>query len=176
MSCSNLTAGIALDCFDNTGGVFKVYITNGPVESFTTNVSNQIDTITIGGAPVVDTDWFTFELPKQVGSFTETINVSQVTGTVFYDQQLTLIFNKMTAAKRDQLVLMAQANAMVVVFEDLNGRYWTVGLERGAFTNSSTTSTGTAYGDRNGYEIVLQGLETTSAYEIDPTVVGTIIP
>jgi len=172
MSCSNLTAGIALDCFDNTGGVFKVYIANGPVESFTVSGANKVDSMVINSVGVVDTDWFVFELPKQVASFTETVNVSQETGTIFYDQQLTLIFNKMTTAKRDQLRLMAEANAMVVAFEDLNGRYWLLGLERGAFVNTGTTETGTAYGDRNGYTITLQGLETKPVYEIDPTVVG----
>jgi len=35
MACSNLTAGFTLDCNDSNGGIDKIFIANGPVESIT---------------------------------------------------------------------------------------------------------------------------------------------
>ena len=78
---------------------------------------------------------------------------------------------KMEAAKRDQLLLMAQATNMVVVAKDGNGKYWSVGVEKGAFLVSGFATSGTAYGDRNGYEIVLGGLEAAPIYEVNSSIV-----
>jgi len=35
MACSNLTAGFTLDCNESNGGIDKIFIANGPVESIT---------------------------------------------------------------------------------------------------------------------------------------------
>ena len=101
MACSNLTAGFTLDCNDSNGGIDKIFIANGAVESITES-NGTITAITVGGSALTPSDFFEFEVPRQTSSFTETINVSQENGTVFYDQALTMIFNKMEAAKRDQ--------------------------------------------------------------------------
>ena len=103
MACSNLTAGFTLDCNDSNGGIDKIFIANGPVQSITQS-SGTISAITVGGAALVPGDFFDFDVPRQTSSFTETINVSQENGTVYYDQALTMIFNKMEAAKRDQIL------------------------------------------------------------------------
>jgi len=167
MAC-NITSGIGLDCRDNQGGVLYAYIANGPVEGYT-ETAGVVDSITVGGgAPT----FYKFEFTKQVASFTQTINASTENGTVFYTQELTMVHNKNTAELRNQLQLMAQNQELLVIFKDGNSKFWTVGLERGAVLTSGTTSTGVAYGDRNGAELVLQGLEAAPSYEVDPAVVG----
>ena len=85
-----------------------------------------------------------------MSSITETTTVSQENATLFFDQQLTAVFNSMSATKRDQLLLLAQATTMCVVAKDGNGNYWSVGIEKGAFLISASATTGVAYGDRNG--------------------------
>ena len=35
MACSNLTAGLTLDCNDSQGGIDKIFIANGAVQSIT---------------------------------------------------------------------------------------------------------------------------------------------
>lgn len=170
MACSNLTAGFLNLCNDSTGGIEKIFIANGPVESITES-AGVITAITVGGSALVPADFFVFETPRQSSSLTETTTVSQENGTLFFDQQLTCVFNKMEAAKRDQLLLMAQATNMVVVAKDGNGKYWSVGVEKGAFLVSGSATSGTAYGDRNGYEIVLGGLEAAPIYEVTSTIV-----
>ena len=170
MSCSAITAGFVDLCNSNTGGIEKIFIANGPVESITETAGN-ITAITVGGSALVPADFFVFETPRQVSSVTETTTVSQENGTLFFDQQLTAVFNTMEATKRDQLLLLAQATTMVVVAEDGNGKYWSGGVEKGAFMVSGSATSGTAYGDRNGYEIVLGGLEPKPMFTVDSAIV-----
>ena len=170
MACSNLTAGFTLDCNDSNGGIDKIFIANGPVQSITES-AGVVTAITVGGAALTPSDFFAFEVPRQTSSFTETVNVSQENGTVFYDQALTMVFNKMEAAKRNQILLMAEATSMVVVFKDNNGKYFSVGLEKGAYTTAGSSVSGTAYGDRNGYEITISGTEAAPAYEVTGSIV-----
>jgi len=170
MSCSNLTAGFLDLCNDSTGGIEKIFIGNGPVQSITQSAGN-ITAITVGGSAMVPADFFVFETPRQVSSITETTTVSQENGTLFFDQQLTAVFNQMSAAKRDQLLLLAQATTMVVVAKDGNGNYWSIGVEKGAFLVSASATSGSAYGDRNGYEIVIGGLEASPMFTVDSSIV-----
>jgi hypothetical protein len=169
MSC-NITAGFTLDCSDSNGGLDKIFIANGPVESITES-SGTITAITVGGSALTPSDFFEFEVPRQTSSFTETINVSNENGTVFYDQALTMIFNKMEASKRDQILLLSQNNEMVVVFKDNNGKYFSVGVERGAYMTAGTSISGVAYGDRNGYELTISGMEEQPSFEVTGSIV-----
>ena len=170
MACSNLTAGFTLDCNDSNGGIDKIFIANGPVESIT-EAAGIVTAITVGGSALAPADFFEFEVPRQTSSFAETVAVSQENGTVTYDQALTMVFNKMDAAKRNQILLMAEATSMIVVFKDANGKYFSVGLERGAYMSAGSATSGTAYADRNGYEITISGMEASPSYEITGTIV-----
>jgi len=170
MSCSALTAGFLDLCNDGTAGIEAIWIANGPVQSITESAGN-ITAITVGGAALTPSDFFKFETPRQSSSITETTTVSQENGTLFFDQQLTCVFNKMESAKRNQLLLMAQATTMVVVAKDGNGNYWSIGVEKGAFMVSGSATSSAAYGDRNGYEIVLGGLEASPMYTVTSTIV-----
>jgi len=169
MAC-DITQGFTLDCNDSNAGLDKIFIANGPVESIT-ETAGTITAITVGGSALTPSDFFEFEVPRQTSSFTETINVSNENGTVFYDQALTMVFNKMEASKRDQILLMAQNNEMVVVFKDNNAKYFSVGIERGAYMTAGTAVSGVAYGDRNGYELTISGMEASPSYEVTGSIV-----
>lgn len=170
MSCSNLTSGFTLDCVDSNGGVDKVFIGNGPVESIA-EADGVITAITVGGQPLVPADFFEFEVPRQTSSITETPSPSQENGTLFFDQAVTFYLNKLEAAKRNQLLLIAQSTSMVVVVKDNNQKYWSIGIEKGAYMSGGSSTTGTAYGDRSGYEIVISGLETKPIFEVTGSIV-----
>ena len=169
MACSNLTAGWILDCNDAQGGIEKLFLANGPVDSIT-EAAGVITAITVGGSPLVPADWFVFETPRQTSSLTETISPSQENGTVTYAQDLTMIFNKMSATKRNQILLMAEATNMIAVAKDNNGVYWSVGVERGCYMTSGSAVSGVAYSDRNGYEIVVSGMEKSPSFEVTSTI------
>lgn len=170
MACSNITGGFTLDCNNSNGGIDKIFIANGKVESIT-EANGTISAITVAGSALTPSDFFIFETPRQTSSFVETINVSQENGTVYYDQALTCIFNKLEASKRNEVLLMAQATDMVVVFKDNNGKLFSVGIEKGAFMSAGTANTGVAYGDRSGYELTITGMESSPAFEVDSAIV-----
>jgi hypothetical protein len=169
MAC-NITAGFTYDCADAQGGLDVIYMANGPVESFTES-AGEITAITVGGSALVPADWFKFETPRQTSSITETITPSQENGTVTYQQDITMIFNKMTAAKRNEILLMAQNQELIVVAKDNNGLFFSIGIERGAYMTAGTSLSGVAYADRNGYELTITGMEKDPMY----TVLSTII-
>ena len=59
MACSNLTGGFTLDCNDANGGIDKIFIANGPVESIT-ETAGTITAITVGGSALTPSDFFEF--------------------------------------------------------------------------------------------------------------------
>jgi hypothetical protein len=47
----------------------------------------------------------------------------------------------------------------LVIVLDNNGRYWLLGAANGLEASAGTAGTGTAFGDRSGYEMTLTGME-----------------
>lgn len=151
------TASINLGCASNVGGVKLAYLVAGDVTGVTYNATGQITGITGTG------DIFTYEVQKQTSSLTETFNSSLENGTLFYQQDLVLAFHKMDQDKRNQVRLMAQNRGLVAFVEDNNGTIFALGLDfGGGYTSAGTSTTGTAFGDANGYNITL------SFYSADP--------
>ena len=169
MAC-NIANNISLDCIDSSGSVVKALILNGPADSFTES-TGTVTGITVGGSAITSADWFEWELPRQTSSYTEAANVSVENGTLFYQKDLALFFNKMDAAKRNEFLLAAQNQHMIVAFVDANGSAWVFGLEKGAFTSAANAVTGATFADRNGYEITISSQETVPAYVLDATLV-----
>lgn len=171
MSCS-ITSGISLNCKDSQGGVEYLYIADLPTyDAIVTDVNGVVTGLTNGGSPVT-INFYKYETPKQTSSFTETINASTENQTVFYTQEALFIFSKMQASTRDQIKLLAQNPKLLVVVKDGNGKFWSVGISRGAELTAGTVTTGVAYGDRNGGEITLTGLEPDPSYECAAAFVG----
>ena len=153
MAC-NLTAGIALSCRDNVGGVATAYITD--FDNIASITQNSGDTITqISGSGT----FYEFQLIRTSSQFTETVNASLENGTVFYTQELVTYFAKLSQDKRNILKTLAQSPRLAVVFVDNNGTYFLAGQTYGMFVSAGTSVTGKALGDANGYNITLQALE-----------------
>ena len=171
MSCS-ITAGLTLGCKDSQGGIEYLYIADLPTyDTITTDVDGKITSLDAGGTPV-SISFFKYEVPKQTSSFTEAINADNAAGTIFYQQDALMVFNKMQASTRDQIKLLSQNPKLLVIVKDGNGKFWSVGVTRGAEVSAGTVGTGTAYGDRNGGEITITGLEPDPSYECVAAFVG----
>jgi len=153
MAC-NLTAGIALSCRDNVGGIATAYITDfDNIASITQNSGDTITTISGSGT------FYEFQLIRTSSQFTETVNASLENGTVFYTQELVTYFAKLSQDKRNILKTLAQSPRLAVVFVDNNGTYFLAGQTYGMFVSAGTSVTGKALGDANGYNITFQALE-----------------
>lgn len=168
MSC-NLTSGFTLDCRDSVGGIKSIYVsTTDSVDSYT-EMDGEISEITMDEVEGV---FYKYELRKQTSDFTETIEASDENGTLFYEQELNVMLSRMEANKRNELFLVAKAPVVAIV-EDRNGKFWILGQENGLTLGGSATS-GTAMGDRNGYELVFTGQESAPAKEVEGSVMDTI--
>jgi len=101
MAC-NLTAGIPLGCRDNAGGVANAWITDfDNILSITQSTGDTITAISGTGT------FYAFELIRTSSQFTETVNASLENGTIFYTDELTTYFAKMTQDKRNVLKVLA---------------------------------------------------------------------
>ena len=168
MANCTLTSGIPLACQDNTGGVKNVYMgAYSDATTFTYDAEDVIDAVTSSET------YYTFKFRPQTAGFTEELTKSLENGTTFYTQTLTTMFHKLDAAKRNSMLLLAKTSLHVIV-ETQNGDYWWVGLANGADVSANTAGTGTAYGDKNGYDLTIVGLEPVSAHKLDATAFASL--
>ncbi len=149
MAC-NLTTGRQLDCKDYIGGIrtvmFQAVADYTPTYSSGVLASIAADTV------------YRYELAKGTGSFTETIQSAPENGTIFYEAAVNMKLHKLSAADRDEIKLLAQ-NRLVVYILDNNNNQWVIGEINGAELTAGTASTGTAFGDLNGYDLTFTSQE-----------------
>jgi len=161
MAC-NLTAAIALDCLDSIGGVKNLWVSTD-FEYATVTAGATSGITALSGATGA---FYQIELPKDTASITETFNVSQVNGTAFFDQAVTISVQHLGSAKRAQIQLLAYNRASRVIVEDNNGVYWLLGLTRGCSLTAGTTATGTAPGDATQYNFTLSAQEPEMMFQV----------
>jgi hypothetical protein len=114
-----------------------------------------------------------YELPKETGNFTNNPQVSTENGTLFFEQGLTIVINKLSAAVNTELKLLAQ-NVLIAVVKDNNNKYWMLGKERGVDMAASESGSGTAFGDRSGYTLNFTGKEPDQLYEVNSSVAAAL--
>lgn len=161
MSCA-LTTGFTLDCRNSNGGIEAVYFTEIANKATLTSASGLVSALTLSTGK----QFFKYELRKKTSVFEQNIQVNNENGTVFYEQTLSVKLDKLEITKRNEILLLAQNNLMVII-KDNNGVYWLMGETRGALLNGGKGSTGTAYGDMSGFELTFMGEEPELAKQIN---------
>lgn len=160
MPCA-LTQGYNLDCRDSIGGVKEVYFMElGNLSSFT-EASGVVTAITKASGK----KFYKYNLVKQTAMFEDTLTVSEENGTVYSEQKLSIVLNKLQANTRNELLLLAQ-NLLVCVVADRNGKYFILGLTNGLVITTAKAESGTKMADRNGYTIEFAGAEPTIGQEV----------
>jgi hypothetical protein len=169
MSCL-INSGYALGCRDNIGGIQVAYIGNfNSGQLYTLDADNNIVGLTGSSA----SSYFTFEQEMENGEFNQEGQYSTENGTIFFQQDLTLMFHKNDADLRNLLLVLSQANLSVIV-RDQRNEYWLLGYQNGVRVVSGAMNTGKAFGDMNGVTITLQGKEPVPAHRIDDIGIFTI--
>ena len=170
MGCKTLS-GMGLDCRESVGGIKEVYILGDRSEATVTVVNDAITTITLAAG---SDKFLPYKFRKQTGSMVSTINTSEENGTTFVQTDVTLVFHKMEAKKRLEIsALMVGDCAMLV--KDGNDKYWYLGYDEPVTLTAGTAGTGTAKGDKNGYDLTLTDLSNTLPYEVTATIAEGII-
>jgi hypothetical protein len=156
----DIVSGFTLGCRDNTGGLKNIYILSGSISS-TSGTEGLISTISGSGT------FYKFELNRQTGDFTETINTSVENGTVFYEQTVNAPFHKLQSSTRNQVKTLARNPDIIMIVETNNNASGTVffllGQTRGLSLSGGQAQTGTAFGDLQGYTLTFVGQEPDPA-------------
>ncbi len=142
------------DCRDSFGGILELKVKVLPADLTNTSVLSGVVTLT--GAAL--TGWFVYDIEKDTGFLNDNATVNVQNGSLFYAQELNLIVNRLTAAKRNDLSVLAQ-NRLLFAVKDRNKIHWLAGYENGLDLTTGNSGTGTAAGDRSGYDLTFSGME-----------------
>ena len=179
MACGLLTKGRGLDCNRISGGVKFIYF----------GVYDQFDA-PIDGTGIVEVDGevtdiemgsnilYRYAMPLGVASLTDTIVGSRENGTIYYTPTVQVLFNRLTKEDQNQVKLLGATK--VVIFAQLNQQLANgndvivcLGRVNGMELNAGTMDSGAAWGDKNGYTLTFDGMETepfpmVADYTTDP--------
>ena len=185
MACTALTKGRGLDCNRISGGIKYIYFA----------VYDQVTSIPQTAGEITDIEMGTdvlyrYTMPLGVASLTDTIVGSRENGTIYYTPTCNVILNRLTKEDQNQIKLLGQTK--VIIFAQLNetltnGHDVIVGLgtTNGLELNAGTMDSGAAWGDRNGYTLTFDGMEslpfpmvedyTTDPFDNAAFTMGTIV-
>ena len=171
MGCAKTITGMGLDCRESVGGIKEVYILGDRSEVTVTVAQDAITAIALDAG---SDKFLPYKFRKQTGSMVSTINTSEENGTTFVQTDVTLVFHKMEAKKRLEIsALMVGDCAMLV--KDGNNKYWLLGYDEPVTMTAGSAATGTAKGDKNGYDLTLTDLSNSLPYEVTKEIATTVI-
>ncbi|MGN6416119.1 MAG: hypothetical protein ACTHMC_01415 [Pseudobacter sp.] len=168
MPCA-LTQGYNNDCREGIGGLKEVYIIELGNVSSMTEVSGVITAITKASGK----RFWKYSLVRETSNATETITGSEQNGTLYYAQQVQIILNKKTASVRNEIMLLAKNNVIIIGVEN-TGKAFLYGKVNGLQLNGGTSDSGTAWADRNGYTLPFTGNEVALAPEVDTSLLASL--
>lgn len=166
MACA-LTSNYTLDCRDSVGGLVEIYFIEAGNVSSITEASGVVTSITKASGKV----FRKYEQDQDTAFFVENLNSNVQNGSMFYQQELTIVCNKMQTAVRNELLLLNK-NRLIAVAKDANGAYWLLGKTRFLHATAGNSGSGTASGDRNGYTFTYTALEPSLAPSVDSTIIA----
>ena len=167
MACA-LTQGFVLDCKESVGGIKSVrFVEFDNVASIA--YAAGVATLTM----VASKKFWKYAQVRETSSFTETITANVQNGTIFYSQELSVILNKLAAATRNEILLLAK-NRLMAIVEDMNGSFWLLGAKNGLDITGGNSATGTASGDRNGYTLTFSAMETDPMWSVSSAAISAL--
>lgn len=172
MACT-LIGSILQGCRDSKGGIKEIKVK--VIQDTTTVAANFV--VTSGDVAIAAGSrslWYTYYMEKETASLSDAITVNVQNGTIFYTPELKFVINKLSAQMRNEVEVLGQT-AVQVAIKDNNDRHWLLGRVNGLDITSGTGNTGTAFGDRSGYEITLTGKEPAPINSMALAVYDTLV-
>jgi len=164
MSCF-ISSGVALGCSDGIGGIKKIYIVGGG--GSVTGYTYDADGAITGATSTTGTTLYGFELKRNTSSLAQNTTKNFENGSIYWEQVLTAILYKYDQDKRNQLKVLGQNDKLQIVAIDQNDVQYLLGQVNGMYLSGGSAGTGTAYGDRNGFELQFSGQESSPANVIE---------
>lgn len=164
MACA-ITSGYSIDCRENIGGVSAVYIAEfGNITSYA-----EVSGLVTGITKAAGKRFYKFEVPRATANTSSNATASEENGSVFYTHQVVLPLNKRDSTTANVVRTLAK-NKLMVVTLDMDGNYRMYGGDHGLYLASTESGSGTAAGDRNGYNITLTGVEPDDFLQVSASV------
>jgi len=176
MSCY-ISQGVTLGCSDGIGGIKSIWVL-GTSTGTTASVSGVTYSGGTSGSTAYDVtgpisgitgagNWFNFELKRNTSSLAQNTTKSFENGTIFYEQVLTAVLYRYSQEKRNQLLVLGQNDNIKIIAQDQNDVFYYLGQVNGMYLSGGAAASGTAFGDRNGFEMIWTGQEHTPANTIN---------
>lgn len=169
MSCY-ISSGVDLGCSDGIGGIKSIWVLGA---SGATAPSVSAVSITGTTGPITGITgqgvWYNFELKRNTSSLSQNTTKNFENGTIFWEQVLTAILFKYDQDKRNQLLVLGQNDNIKIVAVDQNDVAYYLGQVNGMYLSGGSAATGTAFGDRNGFELIFTGQESDPANVVSGT-------
>ena len=162
MSCY-ISSGLQLGCSDGIGGIKKIYIVGGATGEITGTTVDAADGSITGFTCSTGTTVYGFSLKRNTSSLAQNTTKNFENGTIYWEQVLTAVFFKYDQDKRNQLKVLGQNDQIQIVAVDQNDVQYYLGEVNGMYLSGGSAATGTAYGDRNGFEMIFSGQEPQPA-------------
>ena len=166
-----ISSGLELSCHDSLGSLKNVWILGGSgytVNDVAVDASDAITGMTGNG------NFYKFELKRNTSGLVQTVNASFENGSLYYTQELTMVFNKLDIEKRAIIKVLATNPNLKVIVQDQNDTFHYCGETNGMFLASGDASTGVAVGDRSGYSLVLSSEEKNMARIFDVSTIADL--
>lgn len=160
MACSVTVTGRALPCKESLGGIKQIWIAPfallGVPQTFDAVSAGSIADSTAGMT------FKNYDMHKNTGSFTQTVNASVENGTIFYTQVVSCVFSREIAADISNFQDLTKGRVFIVV-QDVNDNLFVMGHTRGCELTGGTLESGVAMGDFNGLKYEFTGEEFIAA-------------
>ena len=174
MACI-IDSGRIVDCKDSLGGLKAVYIGNYiDMVSQTAWLAATSDTVTsiAGGAgDLADQTFYEFELRPELSSLVVNYQADAASGTTFFEQVLSLTFQKLDATDIATIKELCQGRPNIWVLDN-NQKCWLIGAEFGCNVSGGNLQTGMAYSDMSGFTMDLTGREQNPIWLATAGVLG----
>lgn len=156
MSCF-ISSGVAIGCSDSIGGVKKIYV--GGQSGYTSGYTYNADGSVTGATDSGDVSYYAFDMKRGVSSYIQTTTKNYENGTVYWEQVLTAVLNKMDAEKRNQLKILGQNDTLQILVVDQNDNVYVMGQVNYSYLSGGDAQTGLALADRNGMTLIFTAQE-----------------
>tara|TARA_R110002153_G_scaffold129052_1_gene277651 strand:+ start:59 stop:640 length:582 start_codon:yes stop_codon:yes gene_type:complete len=191
MACGILSKGRGLDCNRISGGVKYIYF--GVYDQFDAPIDGT--GIVVSSSEITDIEMgantlYRYTVPRGSTTINEQITGNTENGTLFYTPTVSMILNRLTKEDQNEIKLLGQTQ--VVCFAQLNATLTNghdvivgMGVTNAMSLNAGTADSGAGFGDRNGYTLTFDGLEsdpfpmvadyTTEPFDNAAFTMGTIV-
>ena len=159
MACNVTLSSIAQTCEANLSGIKKIAVANYVEGAFNLDTTASGNTVLVTISETIK-DWVELIPARETGSYTTTLTRNDSTGTLYYVQELTASFNKLSADNAKAVDALGQGR-IVAVAQDYNGVNHCIGLDDYVGASAITGQSGAARDDGSKYDVTLQ---TVSAH------------